>query len=157
MYCYPQCNPSKYHYNLNNMNSPPSPVPIIHLIDHDNGNPPHLHQATIFQIYILHLEIFSWEGDFGTLFGSIFLGTILEAAAARPHPNRQTEVRSRHQFYQEDCGVWHKGVLHQLYGVHVHVHVRGGPRRGLRGSCLLSPPKNASTPPRTGPGSLNEN
>ena len=60
---------------------------------------------------------------------------------------------SPHQFYQEDCG-----VLHQLYGVHVHVHVRGGrARRGLRGSCLLSPPGNASTPPRTGPGSLNEN
>ena len=137
-------------------------MPIIHLIDnqffHDNGNPPHLHQATIFQIYILHLEIFSWEGDFGTLFGSIFLGTVLMAILQdavwrsplpnRPHPNRQTEPsRSRHQFYQEDCGVWHKGVLHQLYGV--HVHVRGGPRRGLRGSCLLSPPKNASTPPRT--------
>ena len=101
-------------------------MPIIHLIDnqfiHDNGNPPHLHQATIFhQIHILY----RWDGEgyFGTLFGSIFLGTILKDTVwrspppNRPHPNRQTEDRSRHQFYQEDCGVWHKGVLHQLYGL----------------------------------------
>ena len=30
-YCHPQCNPSMYHYNINNVNF--TSVPIIHLID----------------------------------------------------------------------------------------------------------------------------
>ena len=50
MYCYPQCNPSMYHYNLNNVNI--TAVPIIHLINshliHSNGSSPHLHLTTIF-------------------------------------------------------------------------------------------------------------
>ena len=51
---YPQWNPSMYHYNLNNVNF--TAVPIIYIWEtvnfiHNNGNPPHLHHATIFYPY----------------------------------------------------------------------------------------------------------
>ena len=50
MYRYLQCNPSMYHFNLNNVNF--TAVPIIHFIDshliHNNGSSPHLHHTTIF-------------------------------------------------------------------------------------------------------------